>query len=789
MRPIAPILLSLALVATACSGDDDQSAPSTTDGSANTVSDGGSGGTGGAGTFVRRLTPFDSCDALLNHFKREASERVGPYGLDQYGGWPVGPVFEGDVIFEGTVPVGGDFDVPADMPAEEPAMEMDEFAADDGGFATARPDAPATNGDVEFTDTNVQELGVGEPDIIKTDGERIIVISENVLSLVTLDDGPRITDQLVMPEGWNHELFFRGDRAFVLTNGGSWGYPMPVEPMIDAEAEFADETTAESYIEPTGPAALVLEIDLSDPNDLEIAASMRIEGQYLSARAVDDIVRFAVSSGPDELPWLYPSSPSGEDRAREANQQVIDDSTLDDWLPSYELTTGGSADEGQLLPCDRTHYPTEFAGFDIVSVVEFDLDEGLAGGIDDRDAVGVVAGGQTVYSSLDRFYVATTSWAPPELLDDGEFEEWVENYATDVHSFAISSDEPTRYVASGSVDGSLLNQFSLDEHDGYLRIVTTTGTPWSRSDTTETQLTVLDEDGGDLVRVGQVGGLGKGEQLYAARLLDDVGFAVTFRQIDPFYVLDLRDPTDPKITGELKIPGFSTYLHPIGDDLVLGIGQDADEFGGTRGLKASLFDVSDPADPREVAVWTLPNANSPAEYDHRAFQMWGNVALLPVQSWGGSFNGLYVLEIGEASITEVGRITQQGEASISDGCRKLEPTDVPEDSELWWMMSDGYQHVQICDADSAGGFGGSYCDAFGAEELEWMIWNSEELDDTIERLGVDPDDRIEICYPNEDWRTTIQRSLVIDDTIWTMSQRGLQGNDAGTLGFVDAVEF
>jgi hypothetical protein len=410
-----------------------------------------------------------------------------------------------------------------------------------------------------------------------------------------------------------------------------------------------------------------------------------------------------------------------------------------------------------------------------VAVVAFDLDAGLAGGIDDRDAVGVLAGGQTVYSSLDRFYVATTSWAPPELIADGDIEEWTENYTTDLHAFAISADEPTQYVASGAVEGSLLNQFSLDEHDGYLRVVTTTGSPWSESDVSESQLVVLDEVGGELTEVGRVDGLGKGEQLYAARLLDDVGFAVTFRQVDPFYVLDLGDPTAPSITGELKIPGFSTYLHPIDDGRVLGIGQDVD--------------VSDPADPRELAVWTLPNANSPAEYDHRAFQMWGTTALLPVQSWGGSFNGLYLLDIGESTIDVIGRITQQAAVAQPPGCRKVEASEVPVDSELYWMLSDGYQHVQICEADAEGGFGGAYCDIFDPADLEWLIWDDDEMAAAIERLDVDPTDRIEVCYPNEDWRTSIRRSLVIDDTIWTMSQRGLQGNAVDGLQITDSLVF
>ena len=146
----------------------------------------------------------------------------------------------------------------------------------------------------------------------------------------------------------------------------------------------------------------------------------------------------------------------------------------------------------------------------------------------------------------------------------------------------------------------------------------------------------MEEQGKSLVQVGQVGGLGKGESLYSVRLLDDVGFAVTFRQIDPFYVIDLSDPVNPEVVGELKIPGFSTYLHPVDENIVLGIGQNADDQGRVLGLKVSSFDVSDPSNPVETSTWVLDNTNSVAEYDHRAFQMRERLAVLPVQNWSNA---------------------------------------------------------------------------------------------------------------------------------------------------------
>jgi len=506
----------------------------------------------------------------------------------------------------------------------------------------------------------------------------------------------------------------------------------------------------------------------SDPTDLDIVATLRVEGRYLSARAIDERVRLAITSPPSELPWLHPQNRYGEDLAADANRRIVDESTLDDWLPSYELTTGGDTTSGPLLTCDRAHRPAEFSGFDMITVIDLDLETGLGSAVDRTSAVGVMAGGQTVYSSTDRFYVATTKWWGSDLAaedDTTRFGEWNDEYETDIHAFAISPTEPTLYVASGTIEGSLLDQFSLDEHDGYLRAITTRGSPWNRDATSDTHLVVFEEQG-----------LGKGEQLHSARLMGEVGFAVTFRRIDPFYVLDLSDPTDPRVTGELKIPGVSTYLHPVGDDLVLGVGQDATEEGMTTGLKLSLFDVDDPTDPREVAVWTLDGASSPAEWDHRAFQMWDTTAIVPVQTWDQSFNGAVLVEVSDG-IAEIGRVSHVSDDGMpSSDCRTLTTDDVPEQSELWWMVSEGGAHLQLCEDSDRGGYGTWYCEVLPLDQAQIRLDGAAVADDTPTWPDVDDGDRIEMCWPDGGRQEAIQRSLVIDDALWTMTPSALQAN-------------
>ena len=144
--------------------------------------------------------------------------------------------------------------------------------------------------------------------------------------------------------------------------------------------------------------------------------------------------------------------------------------------------------------------------------------------------------------------------------------------------------------------GSLLNQFSLSEHEGILRAATTVGF----GPDAESRVTTLERRDGRLVKRGDVGGLGRGERIYAVRFIGDVGYVVTFRQVDPLYTIDLADPDRPRVLGELKIPGYSAYLHPVGDDLLLGVGQDATDQGRLQGLQISLFDVSDLARPARL---------------------------------------------------------------------------------------------------------------------------------------------------------------------------------------------
>ncbi|MBA2729868.1 MAG: beta-propeller domain-containing protein, partial [Euzebyaceae bacterium] len=271
-----------------------------------------------------------------------------------------------------------------------------------------------------------------------------------------------------------------------------------------------------------------------------------------------------------------------------------------------------------------------------------------------------------------------------------------------------------RHVASGRVRGHLLNQFSMSEHLGRLRVATTDGAPWT-SGGSQSFVTVLEARGGRLRQVGVVGGLGRGERIYSVRFLGDLGYVVTFRQTDPLYTIDLSDPGAPRVAGELKIRGYSAYLHPVDDDLLLGVGQDATVRGRTLGTQLSLFDVSDPAAPAKVAQTKLPGSNSEAEYDHRAFLYWPatRLAVVPVESF--SFD----------------RATRRE------------------------------RHI---------------AEARGFAIRGGAIWN-------VGRISHAP------AAARQAWNAQIRRSLVVSDTLVTVSERGLMVSDLATFAERSFVRF
>jgi uncharacterized secreted protein with C-terminal beta-propeller domain len=245
------------------------------------------------------------------------------------------------------------------------------------------------------------------------------------------------------------------------------------------------------------------------------------------------------------------------------------------------------------------------------------------------------------------------------------------------------------------VPGYLINQYAMSEWNGRLRVATTTGSPWRgvTEERSESGVYVLEPVGRDLTTIGHVGGLGKGERIYAVRFVGPVGYVVTFRQTDPLYTVDLSEPARPLVRGALKINGYSSYLHPASDGRVIGVGRDADDQGRATGLQISLFDVADLNDPARVATYKLGNGYSEAEYDPHAFLYWPSdeTLVVPLQTYradGETGSGVLVLRLAGDHLDEVGQLKHPHKGPDYDGRGAIRRSLVI-DQTLWTVSDDG----------------------------------------------------------------------------------------------------
>ncbi|MFD8497052.1 beta-propeller domain-containing protein [Amycolatopsis sp. NPDC059657] len=509
-----------------------------------------------------RLAAFDSCQSALEAFKRALLPRVGEYGL--LGGGPMGPDFTGARAIS----------------------------------AEAAPQDAAA----KFSKTTVHEAGADEPDVVKTDGKRLVSVADGTLRVMDVASR-KLGGSLVLPGGMATQLLLQGDRALVVSEGAM---------MPDFEGRKPVAGAA-------GPRLTL--VDLSGtPRVLE---TLTTDGAFVDARQVGGVARIVLRSAP-RLAFPYPA-----DIRR--NRDTVEQSKIEDWLPHYTLEREGSRQEGTLVPCDQVKRPADYSAASMLTVLTVDL----AGRLGTGDPMSILADGEIVYGTGTSLYVADQNRAD-----------------TEIHRFDIAMPGKPVHTASGSVRGRLLNQYSMSEYADHLRVATTV------DGDAHSKVTVLDRK---LAAVGELGGLGAGERIYAVRFIGQTGYVVTFRQTDPLYTVDLSDPTKPRAVGELKISGYSAYLHPAGDGRLIGVGQEASEQGRTLGTQVSLFDVRDPAKPSLLAKHHLRDVHSEAEYDPHAFLYWPDNGLLVVPVNGDrAGGGALVLRLTGGAFTEVGTVRHDG---------------------------------------------------------------------------------------------------------------------------------
>ncbi|MBI2971063.1 MAG: beta-propeller domain-containing protein [Candidatus Aenigmarchaeota archaeon] len=449
---------------------------------------------------------------------------------------------------------------------------------------TAMEAASAEGGGQEFSLTNVQVAGVDEPDIAKTDGTYIYTVTGGKVYISKAyppEDASILSELLPAENEYIRDIFVNNDKLVVFSQ--SFGYRIYDKTVLQpAEGRASDSRIAASptIVDYGTPQSYIKVYDIHDRENPTLAREITASGDYFDARMIGDYV-YAVVNMP-----LYPyTSPSS------VPLPVVD---------------------GEETPANAIYYfDIPDYSYNYVTVLSLNTQNDA----EQHNSKTFLTGySQDMYVSAGNMYVTYAN-----MMEQQE--------KTLVHKIALSNGA-IEYRNYGTVPGTVLNQFSMDEHNVYFRIATTTNSFSEPSN----NVYVLDSS---MKLVGKLENMAPGERIFSVRFLGDRAYLVTFVRIDPLFVIDLNDPARPALLGELKVPGVSDYLHPYDENHLIGVGRATEEHDGFvtfSGLKLSLFDVSDVSNPKELSSYEVKDGYSEAINDHKAFlfSREKNLLVLPV---------------------------------------------------------------------------------------------------------------------------------------------------------------
>jgi uncharacterized secreted protein with C-terminal beta-propeller domain len=539
-----------------------------------------------------------------------------------------------------------------------------------GGAENAAPAAS------DYSTTNIQVAGVDEADIVKTDGEYIYLVSGNRTIIVKAypPEQAQVLSKIEVA-GTVIGIFINGDRLVVFEE------ETPYYPYYDVRWEGAERI----YLPYRAPKTHIKVYDVSDRENPRLQRELSADGQYVSSRMIGDYAYVVI------------------------NEPVYEQ---DDTPNLPKVYSGGNETE---IPATDIYY-SDVADYYYMytTIIAINTQN------DDQEPTHetiLLGASSNLYVSQNNIYLTFPVWG----RGIGDFDK------TSIHRIHIEGAE-IEPVAAGEVPGMVLNQFSMDEYDGYFRVATTT-----YGQTTANNVYILNMS---LNTTGSLTDLARGETIYSARFMGKRGYLVTFKQVDPLFVIDLEDPYDPQVLGYLKVTGYSDYLHPYDETHIIGIGKettDAGTFAWYQGVKISLFDVTDVSNPREISKLEIGDrgTDSPVLWDHKAFLF-------------DKSRNLLVMPILEAKVDE----TKYSEAELA-----------------WAYGEPVYQ---------------------GAYVFDISIDNGLQLRGRITHID-DPSD-LEEGYYYFYSPFSVERSLYIDDVLYTISEAKIKMNNLENLDYINEVQ-
>lgn len=578
---------------------------------------------------------------------------------------------------------------------------MMDMAVSKTSGAVAESNAPSA-GASDYSATNVQVAGVDEADFVKNDDKYIYLVQNDKLIIVDAFNKKEIISETTLPKNtYANNMFLYKNKVVVLAQSNDESFYF----------NKYDIMPQQSYEQMTK----VLIYDVSDKDDPTLSETFKVSGSYFQSRMIDDtvyLVAVKYAQYPVRAPIVYAQKvinpdiyyfDNGEESYNyntivsvDVSKEEVIDSEV--YLLGYSNTLMMSEDniyiayQKQPYRCwgwycrDNTYDKKRFTDV-VVPLLEDplkdDIQDILRLKISDEEQWNRISERLTsFFSELQDDEDLQDEYEDMfddirDALDEYDAKQLLENSQTIIHKIGVDKGE-LNYQTKGAVDGRLHNQFSLDEYKGNLRVATTVDLWMNKGRLTYNNVYVLDEE---LNVVGEVEDIARNETIYSTRFMGDKLYMVTFRQIDPFFVIDLSDPENPEILGQLKIPGYSSYLHPYKDNFIIGVGKqtETNDWGGAtiQGVKISLFDVSDFENPEEVDTFEIgmQGTDSPILYDHKAFLLFNDKLIIPISEitqrdkrgqYGYDYkywDGAYVFEVSKNGFDLMGKVKHDSRSS------------------------------------------------------------------------------------------------------------------------------
>jgi len=670
-----------------------------------------------------------------------------------------GEGFGGAMTVEQAVPPATSENVSAPSGAV-PAPTMDSTGAQKAGAVYT-----GGGGSTDFSTTNIQVQGVDEADVVKNDGRYIYLIRGNSLRIVDAYPADNLKEIVSFVLGDTNEAFYPLEmyvdgNTLTVIGSATRNYPNPVVSDVTPVTSDATTTTAVDIMPPYFGynRTKVYVLDITDRAKPKISRAVEYDASYSSSRKVGNTLYMVMNQYMYyATPYYYGDPASAKSAAAEPADAIV---------PKMLDTAIGT--EKDVVPCSDIYLLPKAQNFNylITSAVPLaDTKKTVKSNV-------LVGDTGNIYASPDNLYVAGTDWG-------GGYYRSNSDYGTTIYRFALS-DGDIVYKNSGNVPGTVLNQYSMDESNSYFRIATTKN-EWTPGSAISTGVYVFNSA---MDVVGKVEKIAEGEKMYSARFMGNTAYLVTFKRVDPFFVLDMKDPKNPVIKGKLKIPGYSTYLQPYDENHILGFGNEVDAskvtdnsdylpYDATLGFKMSLFDVTDISKPVEMYKEVIGDRGTYSE-----------VLNNPKALLFDKDKGLMAFPITVYEIPKTDICSEQTYSTCSSTCQKI---CVP-------SSCTNENGIQICTADCDGANScKSYDTTYGKPVFDGAYVYNVSLTKGFELKGKvshysDADTANMVTNGNTDYNKTIQRALYIGEYLYTVSPSAIKASNLSDLSDKKMIE-